>query len=70
LLFLKNSSHFTLINLLITNILQEGVLNQSRKQMMETKMLEAESTIEPETMNSTSANVNTSTGEKQPLLGQ
>jgi hypothetical protein len=56
--------------LLITNILQEGVLNRSRKQMMESKMLETESTIEPETMNSTSANVNTSTGEKKPLLGQ
>jgi hypothetical protein len=33
------------------NILQEGVLNRSRKQMMESKMLETESTIEPETMN-------------------
>lgn len=38
--------------------------------MMESKKLEAESTIEPETVNNTSANVNTSTGEKQPLLGQ
>ena len=51
-------------------ILQEGVLNRSRKQMMESKMLEAERTIEPDTVNNTSANVNTSTGEKQPLLPQ